>query len=464
MKNSILNDKVFWLLLIFSAIYILGNIGSGSLTTWDEALYANVSREILKTGNWLVLHHRGNPWFDKPPLYMWMTAFFYNLFGVNEFATRLASGLFGIGTVLLIYIFAKGIANAKTALFAALILLATPHFLHFAKLGMMDAGITFFILLMIYLFWIGQKRQRYLFFSGAVLGLAYLMKGFAAFLGPIIIVVYAVLSGQWRLIFKKQFILGILIGLFAAFLWHFAQFYLAGMEALKDYFGVHILERATTVMQYHTGGINFYQKAIFNKNKPWSVLAYASVFYILWQVIKFKDKRTILICCWIATTYVLYTAVKTKLHWYIIPIYPALAVSSAMFLERFCKNNVFKFSLAVILIIMLIQIPISWAFKLDLNPEVKKVGRYARELLSEEKNIYIIGMTYSEMFYCDFAQPLDKDLYNSIIAKGEQWAYCIILPELLAESSRKYNFDYEPIYESSRLSLYKIRFKGMLEK
>ncbi len=459
MQETLLKDKVFWLLLIFASIYVLGNIGTGSLSTWDEALYANVAREVVNTGNWLVLHYRGEDWFDKPPLYIWMTACFYKAFGVNEFSTRLTAGLFGIATILLLYAFVKRISTRNAAILASLILLALPHFLHFSKLGMMDVPISFFTLIIIYLFWIGQEKPQYLFFSGVSIGIAYLMKGFAAFLAPLIITAYAILSGQWRLLFKRQFVLGALIGISLAFLWHIHLYLQCGPEAIKDYFGFHIIERATQAVQCHTGGINFYQKAIFNKNKPWSVIAYLSCFYILWQSIKYREKKAILICCWIAVTYALYTAVKTKLHWYTMPIYPALAFSSGIFLERFLKGKIFKSSLVIILIGMLIQVPISWAFKLDFTHDVKKVGDYAREFHDRGEDVYITELTYSEVFYCNFAQPLGRDAYNSIIARGEREAYCIILPEHLKETSIKYNFSYQPIYESDRLSLYRIRFK-----
>jgi len=175
--------------------------------------------------------------------------------------------------------------------------------------------------------------------------------------------------------------------------------------------------------------------------------------------VKHKDKRAILICCWIVAAYALYTAIKTKLHWYVMPIYPALAFSSAIFMERFLKNRAFKFSVAAILIIMLLQVPISWAFKLDFNPEVKKVSAYAREFYKRGNDIYIIGGSSSEMFYCDFAREFNKNLYDSLIAGGADEIYCIILPEELNQTAIKYNFEYDPIYESKRLSFYKIRFK-----
>lgn len=462
MHESISKDKIFWLLLIFASIYILGNIGTGSLSTWDEALYANISRNIIKTGDWLVMRQGAKPWFDKPPLYMWCTAVFYKILGVSEFSTRLTSGLFGIATVMVLYLFAKKMADKITASFAGLILLALPHYIHFSKLGMMDVPITFFTVLTIYLFWLGQEKEKYLFYSGALVGLAYLMKGFAGFLGPVIIVFYSIFSKNIRLMFKRQFLWGIAAAFLIIFSWHLIQFRLVGPIALKEYFGFHIYQRAASVLDSHGGGINFYQKVIFNKNIPWSVMIYASLFYIAWRSLKSKDKNAILLLSWVAAAYLLYSLVKTKLHWYIMPIYPAMALSSAIFLRAFLKNKILYFSLAVVLLVMLAQVPLSRAFNLDFTPDVKRVSLLSEGLYRRGNDIYMIGGNDSELFYCDFAKVLDKDLYQSLIEQGKKGIYCIILPELLKEKKEEYNFDYEPIYESKRTSLYKITFKRLL--
>ncbi|NQT95508.1 MAG: glycosyltransferase family 39 protein, partial [Candidatus Omnitrophica bacterium] len=400
MRKPILKDKIFWLLLALASVYILSNIATGSITTHDEAIYACVSKEILKTNSWLVPLHWDRPWLDKPPLYMWLTAISYKMFGINEFSTRLVSSLFGIAVILLMYLFSKRLYGKHTAILSSLILLGTPHFLHFAKLGVIDVPLTFFILLMIYLFWVGKAQPRHLFFIGIVFGAAYFIKGFHAFLGPAIIVIYCLFTKSLRRLFNPQFIMGILISLTAIFIFHLVQYILIGPEFLDHYFGLHIFQRATEAIEGHSGGINFYQKAIFNKNKPWSLLAYLSGIYILWQSLRHKDKRAIMILCWMSVSYILYSAVKTKLHWYIMPIYPALALSSAVFLGRFLKGKAFNLSVAAILVIMLIQVPISWAFKLGFNPDVKRAAGYAQELKNRGLKVYLYRVdNNAEKFY-----------------------------------------------------------------
>ena len=400
MNAYISKDRIFWALLIFASIYILGNIGAGSLTTWDEAVYANISRNILKTDDWVVMYDGGRPWFDKPPLYMWGTAIFYNIFGINEFSTRLTSGIFGLATVLLVYLFIRKFYNQATALLASMLLLAAPHYLNYAKMGMMDATLTFFITLMIFLFRLGQEKPRYLFWSGITLLFAYLTKGFAAIGGPAAIFLYCLFSKNLRLLVKREFAAGILISIFAIFIWHLSQYLSAGPHAISDYFGFHIFKRTTTALEGHTGGFNFYQKVVFNKNIPWSIIFYPSLLYIVWIAIKDKDKNAALLIAWALAIFTIYTIVKTKLHWYIIPIYPALAISSAVFLERFFKNKALRLILLVILATMLIQIPISRAFKLDFNHDTKAAGQYANMLQNKGAKVYLYKMDDNkEIFY-----------------------------------------------------------------
>lgn len=379
-----MKNRAFWLLCIFAVLYILGNIATGSLATWDEAVYANISGNIVKTGDWLILHQGSRAWFDKPPLYMWCTAVFYKLFGISEFSARLTSGLFGLFTVLLVYMFAKRLKGDRAALLASLILLAAPHFLQYSKMGMMDVTLTFFITLMLYLFWKGQDKPYLFFWSWIAFLLAYLTKGIAAAVGPAVIFLYCILSRNLNILIKREFLIGAAVSIFSILIWHLIQFLISGPVAVNNYFGFHVFKRTLTALEEHSGGINFYQKAIFNKNKPWGIIYYPAIAYILWFALRRKDRKYILFCAWIAVVFVIWTLVRTKLHWYIIPIYPAIAISSALFLDNLIGDRLFHPVVAVILIIMLIQVPISWAFKLDFNHKAKEAAVRGERLQYED--------------------------------------------------------------------------------
>ena len=87
------------LVLIASVLFLVG-LGGMDLSDPDETFYAETAREMLEDGEWLTPKIFDKPQFEKPPLYYWLIIFSYKIFGVNEFAARFPSALFGIFGVI----------------------------------------------------------------------------------------------------------------------------------------------------------------------------------------------------------------------------------------------------------------------------------------------------------------------------------------------------------------------------
>ena len=54
-----------------------------------DSTHAEAAREMVVTGNFVTLHVNGVRYLEKAPLPYWLVAISYELFGVNEFSTRL---------------------------------------------------------------------------------------------------------------------------------------------------------------------------------------------------------------------------------------------------------------------------------------------------------------------------------------------------------------------------------------
>lgn len=78
-----------------AAFLYLFNLARLPLEDTDEATYAMVVREMLRSGHYLTPTLHGRPWIDKPPLLFWLTSGSAKLFGLNEFALRLPEAIFG---------------------------------------------------------------------------------------------------------------------------------------------------------------------------------------------------------------------------------------------------------------------------------------------------------------------------------------------------------------------------------
>ena len=402
MKLSITTKDIL-LLLAAASIIILWNTWTGSLTSWDEAFYAQVSREVLSSGNWMDLSWKGSAWSDKPPLYMWATALFFRTFGINEFSARLFSGLSGIGSVLLVYLFGKKLYSRKAGIASSLILLSTWSFLWASKTAMLDGTLTFFIMLSVFLFKCGEKNNLFLFFSPIAFALAFFTKGSAALLIPIILFIYIVCSKNYKLLIKPQLLFGVLASLAVLFWWHWTAFSHYGKEFTQGYFIEHLLKRTTTAMDSHTGDWLTYTGVIPNKGRPWSMLGFALIPYLVWRVFKNKETEHLLPIIWASVVLVIFSAVKTKLYWYIMPIYPALALMSGWAISKVFK----KYTVPVVAVLSIASIAYLGldkdVFNLDYAPDKKIVAQEVKEVMKgtagENAKIYLYDISDPGMFF-----------------------------------------------------------------
>lgn len=163
-----------WHLALLAGLAIMllfAGLGSGSLRDFDEAIYAQVARELAEGGDPLSLTWNGAPWFHKPPLAVWATALLYRLFGAGEGTARAVSALSGLATVLLLYLLGRCPLGHRAALAGALILLSTPHFVEYAKLGMLDVPLTLAVTLALLAWLRAEEDPRWLLASRGELAL-----------------------------------------------------------------------------------------------------------------------------------------------------------------------------------------------------------------------------------------------------------------------------------------------------
>src|SRR4051812_48763836 len=106
--------------LALFALYFV-DLGSYPLFDPDEPVYGQVAREMARGGGWLSPPFNGAFWFDKPPLFYWLSALSVSVFGPTEFACRLPSALSALGVVALVYALATRDFGPRAAALSALV-------------------------------------------------------------------------------------------------------------------------------------------------------------------------------------------------------------------------------------------------------------------------------------------------------------------------------------------------------
>ena len=309
-----------------AAIVLFYRLGAPALKNWDEAIYAEVAKEIVQSGDWLTLHWEGADWLEKPPLTFWIMASLYRVFGVSEFSARAVSALAGLGVVAVVYGIGKLQRGAVCGLIASLILLTTFQFVQMSRLVNTDVLLLFFIYLAIYGYLRvrnGDRRWWYVVSVSCALG--FMVKSFAISFAPAAIAFALVVDHQLNETLRtKQFWFSILVGLAVIVPWHATMLYLHGSAFVNEYFYYHVWSRTLTAVEGHKGPYSFYFHEIGEKIHPWWASAPFAVVLNVWQVKRARSSVVLLALS--VFVFVFYTLAQTKSTSYILPVYPALAL------------------------------------------------------------------------------------------------------------------------------------------
>jgi 4-amino-4-deoxy-L-arabinose transferase-like glycosyltransferase len=313
------------LAVLLACTVLLPLLGHKPLTNWDEGIYAEISREMLSLGP-LVPHWNYQPWFEKPPLMLWITAAFFKIFGVAEFWARAGSALSGVGIVALLHAWLAR-RDILAAWLSTVILLASFGFLHVCRVGEMDVLLSLGCCIALCGLTAIQDSQLsgwYLFWLG--LAIALMSKGAASIVLIIGALLFAALERWNSTRLGKSFWLGLLLFLALVLPWHLYMFHRFGASFLTEYLGFHVLARATHQIEEHNTHWWYYL---------WVLLISAAPFALLLPFAIVDSFRRRQLHAWAIFALVVigfFTVVQTRLPHYIAPAYPALALLTSVFL------------------------------------------------------------------------------------------------------------------------------------
>jgi 4-amino-4-deoxy-L-arabinose transferase-like glycosyltransferase len=427
-------------LLIFSSFIFFYNLGSSwSLLPYDEGIYASNALEILKTNDWVVIHFAGVPdmWSMKPPLGIWLTAISFLIFGVNEFAIRFWSAFSAVILVLLVYFFGKKIRNNLTGLIAALILISIPDFLgfHGARTGDFDIIVTLCMTASIFFFYLYIKKQNkyFLIATGAFIAGITLTKQIVAIIPILIILIYLIYSKSFKKIGKKDFFYALITYLVLTLPWFILRF-LRGKEFLIKMITRDIIGRSTTVIEEHYGGPFFYiQKIYENLSLPSLILLLIGIAYICYMSFrktknnKNHDKnKDFLFIIYILLILILFSIAKTKISWYLIPMYPIASIVIAISLNDIKKYFKIHTIVFVLIFLLLICSPVINSYTkshFDWKTPEKDIADHFKKYLNSDKDVYTYEYDYypySLFFYINKETKGNVFIFNDTSKMNEK--------------------------------------------
>lgn len=335
------SNRHFWvallLLVMVAGTLLLPNL-SYPLIEPDEGRYAEIPREMIARGDWIVPTFQFRPYLDKPPLFYWLCAVSYKLFGPTDQAARLVPAASAFLTVLLTFVFGARILNTRSAFLGALIMCLSLGFVCCGRFLILDSLLALVVTLSLFLAYEAVARGRFRWSwwiaSAVACGLGFLTKGPVALLllAPPV-VVYCWLSrlksrpgfGAWTVY--------LLTAIAVAAPWYVAVS-LREPGFVHHFFWVHNFGRFLYAVN-HPQPFWFFIPVLVLAWMPWGLLLVPLAVYLLKRSKELRATRFLglgFFVLWAVWCVMFFSLSKGKLPTYILPAWPAIALALGHFL------------------------------------------------------------------------------------------------------------------------------------
>ncbi|HEY4651783.1 MAG TPA: glycosyltransferase family 39 protein [Pontibacter sp.] len=334
-RFSFYSRRAAWVVLAVMLLALLYNLGGWGVLETSEARYAEISREMLASGDWLHPRLLGILHYHKPPVTYMISSVGMAVFGINSFGVRFFLQISLLIQGVLVYRLGKELFQSKEiAITALLIYFSMPAVLTSARNLTTDSYLATFELLAIWA-WLKYKTEikpgwLYLFY--VAMALAFLTKGPVGLVFPLLVVIG---YGNYRNSAHRQPALthqlaGFLIFVILSISWYL--YLMLQDKQLVDYFILqHVVERYTN-------------PEAFSRAKPWwFYIVLAPALSLPWSAILFfninqprklqKDFKRLFIL-WLVVPLLFFSFSSSKLLLYILPLFAGLALLIAWLLYQ----------------------------------------------------------------------------------------------------------------------------------
>lgn len=325
------------LLAAFNAVF---NLHREYVAEWDESLYATSAWEMLQTHQWVATTFNGrlDYYNTKPPLFVWMIAATFRIFGPALWSLRLPSALSAWATVAILQWWTRRRLGEGPALFASLVLTTMFAFwsVHSGRSAATDAPYTLVVLLTAIASDNASRRGKRALWLGPLFAAAFMLRGMAVLL-PVALAMLVLRQRPRPHLRLVAATLGLCTVPVA--LWIGARYRIDGYRFLAPLVTYDFFSRASMALEGHDTNVLFYLDVLQKYHYEWLIAAAGSLWLMQpWlravpaQALDPRLRTTLV--AWCAVTLLVPTVMRTRVAWYLNPFYPWLALAVGLLFDR----------------------------------------------------------------------------------------------------------------------------------
>jgi 4-amino-4-deoxy-L-arabinose transferase-like glycosyltransferase len=351
---KIYDRKWVQILILLGFCYFLYffNLGLWDLWVPDEPKYAQVAKEMVHGGDWILMHFNGRVYGDKPPLFFWLIALSSYLWqGFTSFSVRFPSAVFGTLTVVFTFLMGKRLYSSRTGFFSALILATSAHFIYLSMRANIDATLTFFTTSSLFCFFLwyqygsekGSDENRYLeslLIYGFYVSMAFatLAKGPIGFILPLLVsLIFLFTQKDYKEIKRMKLLPGIPLLVAIVLAWYVP----AVLSGGKAYVEENLLRHTTEAYAKgwtHPRPIYYYFYTFPAAFLPWIFFLPGAIAQGLSKSMTGRRKGFLFFLVWFAVIFTFFSLSKSKRDLYLLPVFPAVSLMVGKFWDDFISH------------------------------------------------------------------------------------------------------------------------------
>jgi 4-amino-4-deoxy-L-arabinose transferase-like glycosyltransferase len=438
-QYSFLLNALWWLLLLIASYFTLfHHLNRLPLYLWDESWYALNAIEMIENGKILELYLLGEPDVinEKPPFFIWNMIVFIKLFGFNELGIRLASAVYALLTVVIMYVVAiKVFANKLHALIIPFILISSIGYVspHTTRTGDTDAAIAFWIFAQCICFFYAisaennRKQSKYVFLFFISLTFGCLTKGVAGGIAvPGLVLLTAITKQTHRLFFNKGFYLGVVFFIVCVMGYYLTREILTPGYLLSVW-KIEFVGRGMQLEFLNTQRLPFYHyfKVMITADRYmyWLFLLPISIVYILRsESSKQKTLGMTFVAAFTSVAFILSIS-TTKTTWYDASLYPLMAVIIGTAIIIFLHNKPESWFISVLAIFFIYPFTTIVIQNTTLQADTSFPLFLKQIRSSEYKNdsIFVINSDPNFMIYCYAKQDQLNGNFSRVVKPDDEF-------------------------------------------
>jgi 4-amino-4-deoxy-L-arabinose transferase-like glycosyltransferase len=341
-----------WIVVGAFALLALGwNLGGYPLLEPDEGRNAQVAREMVRGGDWVLPHLNGLPYLDKPAPYFAAVALGIEVFGGSEGGARAASLTFVLATVLIVWRLGRRMGPVGTGEIAAVALATMPLPLAYGRTVIPDPALLFLETATLAAAWRGfedeRRAVRWFALSWALVGVGTITKGPVAIIVPVLILVAWGFAAGLRL--RRYFALRAWPWALVTGLPWFIAVALRRPDFPRYAIVYESLERIATTTHGRAGPIWFFVPVLLGGSFPWIVPAAAGFAEAVRCRAARRSKEgraAVLAIAWALVPLLFFSFSQSKLAGYYLPALPGVALGAGLFFAYALRDEAIRASAA----------------------------------------------------------------------------------------------------------------------